>query len=118
MGFSRASLSIGKYADLVAIDAGRHKRLNLLKDLKRTNEGLGVLVTDIFPALCCSFSHLFLRRLRVEDLVQFKDATLSFVQHSERRLVVGVRRHHHRLALLMLVLLQHRLHTTQHPDVS
>lgn len=63
-------------------------------------------------------NYLFLCCLRMEDLVQFKDATLSFVQHIERGLIVWVCRHHHRLALLMLVLLQHRLHATQHPDVA
>lgn len=105
---------------MVAIDAGGHKRLNLLKDLKTSNVGLEVLLR--FYSLCTLISrtkyYLFLCGLRMEDLVQFKDATLSFVQHSERGLVVGVCRHHHRLALLVLVLLQHRLHTTQHADVA
>lgn len=33
--FARASLSICKYTDMVAIDAGCHQRLNLLKDLMK-----------------------------------------------------------------------------------
>lgn len=63
------------------------------------------------------FPHLFLRSLRMENLVQFKDAALSFAQHTEWGLVVRIRRHHHRLALFTLVLLQHWLHSTQHADV-
>lgn len=43
VGFSRASLPIGKYADVVTIDAGRHKRLNLLKDLMKPTEKLEVV---------------------------------------------------------------------------
>lgn len=31
--FARARLSVGEYADVVAIDAGRHQRLDLLEDL-------------------------------------------------------------------------------------
>lgn len=42
--FARASLSIGKYADMVAIDAGRHQRLNLLKDLMKPNALLKLLL--------------------------------------------------------------------------
>lgn len=55
VSFSRASLSIGKYADMVAIDAGRHKRLDLLKDLMKADEGLRVLVTVLFPAHAVHF---------------------------------------------------------------
>lgn len=77
----------------------------------------------VFPLKYCSTfdiwaSHLFLCGLRVENLVHFKDAALSFVQHAEAGLVVGVRCHHHGLALFVLVLLQHRLHTAQHADVA
>lgn len=103
---------------MVAIDAGCHKRLNLLKDLKKTKQRVRDLVTIIFPAYAFSCPYLFLCGLRLEDLVQFEDATLPFVQHIERGLVVGVRGHHHRLALLMLVLHQHRLHTTQYANVA
>lgn len=56
--------------------------------------------------------------MRVEHLVHLEDAVLSFAQHAEAGLVVGVRGHHHRLALLVLVLLQHRLHATQHANVA
>lgn len=68
---------------------------------------------------CCWRWHLLLRGLRVENLVHLKDAALSFAQHAEAGLVVGVRGHHHHwLALLVLVLLQHGLHPTQHADVA
>lgn len=53
----------------------------------------------------CHFYYLFLCGLWVEDFVHFKDASLSFAQHRERGLIVGVRRHDHRVALLVLVLL-------------
>lgn len=33
VGFSRACLSVCKYADVIAIDAGRNQRLDLLKHL-------------------------------------------------------------------------------------
>lgn len=56
--------------------------------------------------------------MRVENLVHLKDATLPFIQHTEAGLVVGVRCHYHRLALLMMVLLQHRLHAAQYTDVA
>ena len=106
---------------MVAIDARCHKRFNLLKDLVETKtKRVRILVMVIFPS--CSyeihFHYLFLCGLRVEDLIQFKDTTLSFVKHIEGGLVVRVCRHHHRLALLMLVLLQHGLHTTQHTNVA
>lgn len=78
----------------------------------------GVAMTS-FPAFALHVSYLFLRGLRVENLVHFKDTSLSFVQDTERGLIVGVHCHHQRLALLwLLVLLQHRFHSAQHTDVT
>lgn len=77
----------------------------------------------VFPLkYCLTFdiwaSYLFLCGLRVENLVHFKDAALSFAEHAEAGLVIRVRCHHHGLALFVLVLLQHWFHTAQHPDVA
>jgi len=78
----------------------------------------GLVIITYFMHSCTPFHYLFLRGLWVEDLVQLKDATLSFAQHIQGGLVVGVCRHNHRLALLMLVLFQHGLHATQHTNVT
>lgn len=72
-----------------------------------------------YPARVVRLSYLFLCSLGVENLVHFKNTAFSFIQHTERGLVVGICGHHHRLALVMLlVLLQHWLHTAQHTDVA
>lgn len=88
-----------------------------------TPDGTKQSVTDVgmtsCPARVGHSSYLFLCGLRVENLVHFKNTRLSFIEHTEWGLVVGICGHHHRLALvLLLVLLQHRLHAAQHPDVA
>lgn len=55
VGFSRASLSIRKYADVVAIDAGCHQRLDLLKDLIQTNQTVSVLASTTFSTFTVQF---------------------------------------------------------------
>lgn len=71
------------------------------------------------PARVVRSQYLFLCGLWVENLVHFKSTHFSFVQHTERGLVVGICGDHHRLALVMLlILLQHGLHATQYADVA
>lgn len=85
----------------------------------RTNQSVTDVVMTSCPARVVRSSYLFLCGLRVENLVHFKNTDLSFIKHTEWGLIVGICGHHHRLALVvLLVLLQHRLHAAQHTDVA
>lgn len=68
---------------MVAIDAGCHKWFDLLEDLVKAKNSQSVCLFTIIPSYYVNFHYLFLCCLRMEDLVHFKDATLSFAQHSE-----------------------------------